>query len=164
MLSGSAHYRRTEEAFRREADGQTSLDPRVIAKLIDEETARSMIGQALRPVFGLERDEDCMKAERAFPLYEDASPINHLKAGAPPVFLYYTNAPKEFVPSNTTEAVHDPHVVQELLQYPGAQGEHGGADVELGGLQIHDALAPHALDEACRLGLALGLDQFLEFF
>ncbi len=74
-------------------DGQSSLDPRVIVKLVNEATIQKAGPQALAPLFGLPRDADFLKVERAFPFYEEASAINHLKPGAPPAFLYYSRAP-----------------------------------------------------------------------
>ena len=77
-------------------DGQTTLDPRVIAKLIDEQTGRT---GALATLFGVGKNEDLLTAARAFPLFEDASAVNHLKPGAPAAFLYHS-----FVPESTERA------------------------------------------------------------
>jgi acetyl esterase len=65
---------------------QTSYDPRFIAKLISEDTGRT---GALRPLFGVKPGEDVFQAKELFQLYEDASPVNHLSADDPPVFMYY---------------------------------------------------------------------------
>ena len=73
------------------SNGQTSCDPRAIAKLIDEETGRHM---AWRQLFGLRKDEDILKAAAAYPLFEDASAINHLKAHAPPVLHVLLHTPE----------------------------------------------------------------------
>ncbi len=86
-------------------DGQSSLDPRFIAKLVGEQVARDAGRQALAPLFGLPRDEDLLKAQRAFPLYEDASAINHVKVGAPPAFLYYNFT--RFPPVEKVEGIHN---------------------------------------------------------
>jgi len=89
-------------------DGQSSLDPRFIAKLVGDQTIREWAGpEALAPLFGLPRNEDLLKAERAFPLYEDASAINHLKPGAPPAFLYYTSPPRPLPVTVKAEGIHN---------------------------------------------------------
>ena len=82
-------------------DGQTTLDPRVIAKLVDEKTGRT---GALATLFGVGKDEDLLKAEHAYPLFEDASAVNHLKPSAPPAFLYHTFAPGS---TNPAAAIHN---------------------------------------------------------
>ncbi|MCX7015358.1 MAG: alpha/beta hydrolase [Candidatus Sumerlaeota bacterium] len=90
-------------------DAQCSLDPRVIAKIVDENTARVMGTMALATLFGLPKDEDLMKAERSFPLFEDASAVNHLKPGASPAFLYYTGPPR---PAPTGDRNTDVHSIR----------------------------------------------------
>lgn len=87
-------------------DGQTTLDPRVAARLIGEDATRWVAGPAF-PLFRIDRDEDLLKTERAFPLYEEASPVNHLKADATPVFMYYTNPPRPLPPLTKTEGLHN---------------------------------------------------------
>lgn len=88
-------------------DGQSSLDPRVIASLVGEQTALKAGRQALAPLFGLPEDEDLLQAKRAFPLYKEASAINYLKDGAAPVFLYYTSPPRPLPPATTSEGIHN---------------------------------------------------------
>jgi outer membrane protein assembly factor BamB len=58
-------------------------------------------------LYCITHDEDLLKTERAFPLYEEASPINHLKAGATPVFMYYTNPPRPLPPLTKNEGLHN---------------------------------------------------------
>jgi hypothetical protein len=87
-------------------DGQSTLDPRVAANLIGEEATRWVAGPAF-PLFRINKDEDLLKTERAFPLYEEASPINHLKADATPVFMYYTNPPRPLPPLTKNEGLHN---------------------------------------------------------
>ena len=62
---------------------------------------------ALLPFYGLEKDE--VATERAFRLYEEASPIEHATKGDPAVFLFYTS-PSEPLPEDATvqTAVHHP--------------------------------------------------------
>jgi acetyl esterase/lipase len=87
-------------------DGVCSLDPRFIAKLLDEESARLVSRMALWQLFGLERDEDPLRAERAFPLFEDSSAINFIRAGAPPAFLYYHAPLRPLEQADRSERVH----------------------------------------------------------
>ena len=72
-------------------DAQSSYDPRAIAKIINVETAN--VG-ALRTLFAVPKGIDLTEAKSAFQLYEDASPVHHLKAGGAPAFLYYTTVLK----------------------------------------------------------------------
>ena len=85
-------------------NGQTSYDPRFIAKLIDEDTGRH---PALAKLFGVPPGQDVMKAAQAFHLYEDGSPITHLTADDPPVFLYYTRE-LQLPPPNREDGIHSP--------------------------------------------------------
>src|SRR5882762_5395951 len=69
-------------------NGQTTYDPRTIAKLISPETAR--IG-ALRLLFHV-KEGDPLQASEAFKRYEDGSAVTHLSAGDPPVMLLYSQS------------------------------------------------------------------------
>ena len=82
---------------------QTTYDPREIAKLINPETGRH---EALKLLFGVKPEEDSLTATEAFPLYEDASPVNHLTAGAPPVFLYYASSMAPPRPGDLNAGIH----------------------------------------------------------
>jgi acetyl esterase len=66
-------------------DGQSTYDPREITKMVGEETAR--MGPILRLV-GFQPGQK--PDEHSWPLYEATSPITHVTAGAPPVFMYYS--------------------------------------------------------------------------
>jgi acetyl esterase len=85
-------------------DAQTSYDPRFIAKLVGEETARI---PPLASLFGVPEGADPVKAEDKFRLYEEASPVTHLNAGDPPVFLYYSRELR-MPPADTGEGIHSP--------------------------------------------------------
>ncbi|MCX7014104.1 MAG: alpha/beta hydrolase [Candidatus Sumerlaeota bacterium] len=87
-------------------DGQTTLDPRVGATFLGADTVRWVAGPAF-PLFRIRRDEDLFTCERAFPLYEEASPVNHLKAGAPPVIMYYIHPPGPLPPATKDEGLHN---------------------------------------------------------
>ncbi|MCX7012360.1 MAG: alpha/beta hydrolase [Candidatus Sumerlaeota bacterium] len=88
-------------------DGQSTLDPRVASKLIGEDATRWVGTFPASRLFGLAKDEDLMTAARVFPLYEEASPINHVKAGAPPVIMYYNNPPGPLPPVSHNDALHN---------------------------------------------------------
>ncbi len=64
---------------------QTSYDPRFIKQLIG---GRAHEHVALKPLFGLKADavDDSPRLHR---LYEEASPLNHVSRGDPPVILFY---------------------------------------------------------------------------
>ena len=84
-------------------NGQTTYDPRAIAKLIDENTSRI---QALRLLFGLRDGES--PTEATFRLYDDGSPITHLTADDPPAFLYYSTPNNPLPPPNVNIGIHHP--------------------------------------------------------
>jgi len=88
-------------------DGQCSMDPRLIAKVVDEESARIMWRLALWQLFGAGKNEDPFKAERFFPLFEDSSAINFIKPGAPPAFLYYHAPLRPLAQADQSERVHN---------------------------------------------------------
>jgi acetyl esterase len=83
---------------------QTTLDPRVIAKIAGEKGARN---SAFPKLYGLRRDE--MNTERAYKMYEDASAAALLTKNAPPVFFYYS-VPNKPVTGDTPdgERIHHP--------------------------------------------------------
>ena len=83
---------------------QTSYDPRWIKAHIGGQTAEH---PALLELFGL--TEDDRDSELAIELYEMASPINHVSADDPPVFLLYngsTEPPRANAPPSA--GVHHP--------------------------------------------------------
>jgi acetyl esterase/lipase len=86
-------------------DAQTSYDPRVMAKVVDEKTAQI---EAIALLFGLPRGTDLLKAEDKFALYDEGSATHHLNAGDPPVFLYYTQPFRDLPPTPNVESIHNP--------------------------------------------------------
>lgn len=84
---------------------QCSYDPRFISELFDSDRVHS----ALPAFYGLDSDAD-VSNPRFFPLFEDASPITHLTADDPPVFLYYPQ-PNEPLPKNSSP--------QQYIHHPG---------------------------------------------
>lgn len=83
---------------------QSTLDPRVIAKLIGEAAAHH---PALEPLYGLKGDE--LKTERAYRLFADASPVAHLTSDDPPAFLYYADPDQPLPPDARPGAgIHHP--------------------------------------------------------
>ena len=86
-------------------DGQTTYDPRVIAKLINPETGRH---GALRTLFDVKQGEDSLQATEAFPRYEDGSAVTHLTADDPPVFLFYSRSNTPPPPGDLGFGIHHP--------------------------------------------------------
>jgi len=83
---------------------QSSYDPRTIEKLIGLSAAKH---PALETLYGLKGEE--LKTARAYRLFEDASPITHLSAGDPPVFMFYSE-PNEPLPPDAKPGagIHHP--------------------------------------------------------
>ena len=84
---------------------QSSYDPRFIAKHIGEAAAKH---PALGPFYGLAESEH--NTERARQMFEDASPITHLSAGDPRVFMFYAE-PKGPLPPDAKpgQGIHHPN-------------------------------------------------------
>lgn len=84
--------------------GQSSYDPRVIRELFDSKK----LHPALVPFYGMDGPED-VDDPRFFPLYEEASPITHLTADDPPVYLFYPQANQPLPPDSTgKQHIHHP--------------------------------------------------------
>ncbi len=86
-------------------NGQTTYDPRTIAKLIGDETAHI---DALHKLFGLKKGEDVLTSPAYFKLYEQGSAITYLTRDDPPAFLYYSNSNVPLPPPNTGIGIHHP--------------------------------------------------------
>ncbi len=86
-------------------DGQSTYDPREITKLVGEETAK--MGPILRLV-GLRPGQK--PDDHIWHLYEEASPITHVTASAPPVFMYYTRPLRPLPVADTGEGIHNPRM------------------------------------------------------
>ena len=86
-------------------NGQSTYDPRVIAKLIDQKTADIA---PLRLLVGLKPGQQ--PDERAYKLWDESAPINLAKAGAPPVFMFYSYAMRPLPPADTGEGIHNPRM------------------------------------------------------
>jgi acetyl esterase/lipase len=67
-------------------NAQPTIDRRELRKLIGEKGANN---PGLPKLFGLRPDE--MDSERAYKLFEDASPAHYLSKNAPPVFMFYNS-------------------------------------------------------------------------
>jgi hypothetical protein len=93
-------------------NGQTAYDPRFIAKLINDETARH---PALRQLFAVPPGEDVMTAAGKFALYEQASPVRLLSPDDPPIFLYY-NRELQLPPPNPNDGIHSPKFGLDLKE------------------------------------------------
>lgn len=84
--------------------GQSTYDPRVIRKLFDT----TKMHPALAPFYGME-DASEVDDPRYIPLYEEASPITHLSADDPPVYLFYPQANEPLAPdSSGQQHIHHP--------------------------------------------------------
>ncbi len=84
-------------------DGQTSYDPRVAAKAVDE---RLLTFPVFPKLFGLKPDE--MNSEQAFRMFESASAINHLTRDDPPAFQYFTHDLRPEPAASQSEMIHSP--------------------------------------------------------
>jgi len=73
---------------------QTSYDPRFVQKLFDTDDVEG----AFFPLFGLKSPED-VNNPKFWPLFEEASPLHHLTADDPPVFVYYSQPNTELPPN-----------------------------------------------------------------
>jgi acetyl esterase len=100
-------------------DAQTSYDPRMIAKIIDEKTAQI---PPIAQLFGIPRGTDLLKAEDKFALYNDASAIHWLDGSDPPVFLYYTQPYRDLPPTPNAESIHNPRFGYYLKKQMDALG------------------------------------------
>ena len=84
--------------------GQSSIDPRFIQELFDTDK----VDGALLPMFGMTSPED-IQNEKFHPLFEEASPINHLTRDDVPVMAYYKQANEELPPNSSGQKhIHHP--------------------------------------------------------
>ena len=90
---------------------QTSYDPRFIKALIG---GRADEHPALRSFYGLAADAD-EDSPRVHKLYEDASPLNYVSGGDPPVILFYAE-PKGPLPADAKpgQGIHHPRFGEAL--------------------------------------------------
>jgi acetyl esterase len=91
---------------------QSTYDPRRIREWVGDAAARH---PALPDFYGLKPDE--LDTPKAHKLYEDASPITHLSADDPPVFLVY-NEPDAPLPPNAPDGagIHHPNFGRKLKE------------------------------------------------
>jgi len=95
-------------------NGQTSYDPRFIAKLFRSDDVEG----ALIPFFGM-KDASEVKNPKLFPLFEEASPLHHLTKDDVPVLLNYRQ-PDAPVPAGAKARtfIHHPrfgHALKERM-------------------------------------------------
>jgi len=86
-------------------DGQSTYDPRLVAKLIDEKTGN--IG-ALKTLYGLKAGDQ--PDARVLRQYDEASPYTHLSTDDPPVFMYYSRPNRPLPPADSGEGIHHPRL------------------------------------------------------
>lgn len=89
---------------------QSSYDPRFIRQVIG---GRAHEHPALLPFYGLKPDE--LDSPRAIAMYQEASPLTHVTADDPPVFMFYTE-PKGPLPANAKpgQGIHHPKFGEAL--------------------------------------------------
>lgn len=84
-------------------NAQTSYDPRFIQKLFDSND----IHPALIPFFGM-KDKSDIGAKQFYPLFVEASPIEHATADDPPLLFFFSQRNKP-LPKNSTGGQHIHH-------------------------------------------------------
>jgi acetyl esterase/lipase len=99
---------------------QTSYDPRFIKSLFNTD----QVDDALIPFFGMESAAD-VEDPRFYPLFEEASPINHATKDDPPLLLFYPQ-PNLPLPPNSSGKQHIHHpkfgfVLKERLDQLGVE-------------------------------------------
>jgi acetyl esterase len=86
-------------------DGQISLDPRVLAGVIDPRLLQQPVFRAL---FGVAADAP--DVAKVYPLFEASSAITYLSKDDPPVFLFYTHNLTSEPPRDLNEMIHNPRL------------------------------------------------------
>jgi acetyl esterase len=86
-------------------DAQSTLDPRVLVKVVDAKWASHPVIKALYGV-----PADAPDVAKAYPLFEASSAINFLSKDDPPVFLYYTHNLSAEPPKDPNEMAHSPRL------------------------------------------------------
>ena len=86
-------------------DAQSTLDPRVLVKVVDPKWASHPV---IRALYGVAADAP--DVAKAYPLFEASSAINFLTKDDPPVFAYYTHNLSPNPPKDTNEMVHNPRL------------------------------------------------------
>jgi len=83
---------------------QTTYDPRVIQELFNTDR----VDGALISFFGMKSAAD-VKDPKFWPLFEEASPLHHLTADDPPVYVYYSQPNTELPPNSSgRQYIHHP--------------------------------------------------------
>lgn len=97
---------------------QTTYDPRVVAKVVGEPAIHHGL---FEPLVGLSKGDSY--TAKSYELFEDASAINHVSMGDPPVMLIY-NEPDVDLPPDAKDgtAIHSPRFGQLLKKRMDAIG------------------------------------------
>ena len=91
---------------------QSTYDPRVIKEWVGEPASKH---PALQGFYGLKPDE--FDSDKAYKLYEQASPINYLTSDDPPVMLFYNEADRPVRPNAPPGAgIHHPIFGRKLKE------------------------------------------------
>ncbi len=101
---------------------QSSIDPRYIQKLFNTD----QVNLAVVQLFGMKGPED-IDNKKFHPLFEEASPLNHLTRDDVPVLAYYNQA-NEKLPLNSSGRAHIHHpkfgiVLKEKMKKAGLECE-----------------------------------------
>ncbi|MBI5365519.1 MAG: alpha/beta hydrolase [Planctomycetes bacterium] len=107
---------------------QTSYDPRWIARVVG---GRAHEHPALPLLYGLKPEE--LDSERAYKLYADASPITHLTADDPPVYLVYNGQDEPRAGGPPGAAIHSAKFGHALAEAAKPLGVSCTVKVEAGG-------------------------------
>lgn len=102
-------------------NAQTSIDPMVIREWLGDQVLQH--GMIFRSVGAESAEQMLSEYERFKPLYEQFSPINHLDAGDPPIYLHYGGSgslPTESV----SHAIHHTQFGVEFNQRAQVIGAH----------------------------------------
>jgi acetyl esterase/lipase len=99
---------------------QSTYDPRVHLEMFETD----QVDPAMVPFYGMDGPEDVSNPE-FFPLFEEASPINHVTDDDPPLFLFYPQANEELPPNPPGPVyIHHPKfgfLMQEALEEAGVE-------------------------------------------
>jgi len=99
---------------------QSSIDPRFIQKLFNT----NQVNLAVMQFFGMQEAKD-IDNKKFHPLFEEASPLNHLTPDDVPVMALYTQANEELPPNSSGRThIHHPKfgiVLKEQMQKEGLE-------------------------------------------
>ncbi|MFP6874346.1 MAG: alpha/beta hydrolase fold domain-containing protein [Verrucomicrobiales bacterium] len=99
---------------------QSSIDPRFIQQLFNTDQVNLAVAQ----LFGMKGAED-IDNEKLHPLFEEASPLNHVTRDDVPVMAYYNQANEDLPPNSSgREHIHHPKfgiILKEKMKKAGLE-------------------------------------------